>query len=137
MPAQPIPLKPNAPPTTVTVVVDPRAALHAASGILPTKSIVLPPDQVQAALAAIVITFMAGPLVTDAKVLAAPTPGGGGRDWSWLEHPTPPEWRTVPQIAPVTATADLGATTQRIVDGWMKRAGAFDPNGARRSTRGL
>ena len=135
LPAQPIPLKPNAPPTAVTMVVDPRAAVHATSGILPTKSIVLPPDETQAALAAIVITFLAGPLVTDSQVLAAPTPGGGS-DWSWLEHPAPPEWRTVPQIAPVKATAQLGATTQRIVDGWMKRGGAFDPNGTRRSIRG-
>ena len=136
VPGQPIPLKPNAPPTTVTMVVDPRAAVHATSGILPTKSIRLPPDQAQAALAAIVVTFLAGPLVTDARVLAAPTPGGAS-DWSWLEHPTPPEWLTLPQIAPVKQTAQLGAGTQRIVDGWMKRAGAFDPSRTRRSIRGL
>jgi hypothetical protein len=137
VPAQPIPLQPDAPPTSVTMVVDPRAAVHATSGILPTKSILLPPDQVQAALAAMVVTFMAGPLVTDAQVLTAPTPGGAARDWAWLEHPTPPEWLTVPQIAPVKATAELGARTQRIVDGWMKRGGAFGPDRPGRSIRGL
>jgi hypothetical protein len=136
VPAQPIPLKPGAAPTTVTMIVDPRAAIHATSGIQPTKSIQLPPDQVQAALAAIVITFMTGPLVTDAKVLAAPMPGGGGRGWSWLEHPTPAEWQIVPQIATPKATAELAATTQRLVDGWIKRADAFGPNGTRRSMRG-
>jgi hypothetical protein len=136
VPTQPIQLKPDAAPTTVTMIVDPRAAIHATSGIQPTKSIQLPPDQVQAALAAIMITFMTGPLVTDAKVLSAPMPGGGGPGWSWLEHPTPAEWLTIPQIATPKATAELAATTQRLVDGWIKRADAFGPNGARRSMWG-
>lgn len=135
--AQPIGLKPSAPPITITMIVDPRAAVHATSGILPTKSISLPPDQVQAALSTIVITFMAGPLVTDSQVLAAPTPGGPSRDWSWLEHPAPPVWQTVPQVAAPTATAELTAAPQRIVDGWLKRGGAFTTDGGRRSIRGV
>jgi hypothetical protein len=134
----PIPLTadPTASPVMLTMIVDPRADIHATTGILPTKAIGLPPDQTAAALGAMDVTFMAGPLVTDSKILAVPVPGGKLDDWSWLSHPSPSVWSEVPQLAPVDATAHLASTPQQISDGWMKRSAAFAPKRGRGNGRG-
>jgi hypothetical protein len=123
---------PSAAPVQVTMVVDPRAEVHATPGILPTESISLPPDQVGDALAAMHVTFITGPVVSDADRYAMPVPDVKGALWSWLEHDTPSGWTEIPKIAPVQMTAHLDPTPQEIHDGWLKLSGFTKPTGTQR-----
>jgi hypothetical protein len=78
-------------PQVVTMLVDPRARVHATSGILPTKSINIPPDQYAPALQAIEVSFLSAPILTprqtDPKhlVIDLPLPQEAGYDWTWVE----------------------------------------------------
>ncbi|HEY0037890.1 MAG TPA: hypothetical protein VGB66_14435 [Longimicrobium sp.] len=58
----------------VTVLADPRAAVHAYTGILPVKQLDIPQQYVDAALSAMEISFQLGPVLT----VMGPTPGTGG-----------------------------------------------------------
>ncbi len=73
-------------PQVLTLLLDPRGAIHATSGILPTKAIDIPPDQYSPALQNIEVTFLTAPLLTDAGSRAMPLPVEEGFSWSWLEH---------------------------------------------------
>jgi len=58
----------------VTLLIDPRAAVHAVTGLLPVVTTALPAEVVGRALRAIEITFTAGPLPT----VVGPTPTQAG-----------------------------------------------------------
>lgn len=83
----------------LTVLADPRAAIHAYTGILPVKRYDIPQEFVDRALAAMEITFRAGPLLTPLgpsaatgdvppaypKSITHPTPTERNGSWSWWE----------------------------------------------------
>lgn len=73
-------------PDTLLMLVDPRGAVHATTGLLPTKSIELPPDQINEALRRIEITFLSTPILSDSDKLHLPLPNEPGYRWSWLER---------------------------------------------------
>ena len=50
-------------PVVVTMLIDPRCPVHAATGILPVKSLAIPGDLVTRGLAALEYTFLTGPLI--------------------------------------------------------------------------
>jgi hypothetical protein len=88
--------------TEVTLLMDPRAAVHAVTGILPVTAVRLPGDAVGAGLGALEVTFSVGPLPTftgptptqtgqtppfpDAVTIPAPAEQAGL--WSWWQ----PSW---------------------------------------------
>jgi hypothetical protein len=91
----------------VTMLVDPRAAVHAASGVLPVTAVQLPASAVGPALRALEITIGVGPLPTfmsatpvQAGVTPAfpdavsyPPPAEHGGTWSWWQPgPVPGQW---------------------------------------------
>jgi hypothetical protein len=122
VPSAPIPLTldPNASAVSLTMIVDPRAKIHATSGILPVGTLALPAEQTAAALANIAVTFVVGPVVTDSRAFAAPVPGTGTGDWTWLSHPTLTDWPKGLPLRNVDGTARLTPSPQEIVDGWYK-----------------
>ena len=83
-------------PQMFTMLIDPRGKVHATCGILPTKTIDIPPDQYQQALEKIEITFLSTPILTDlialsdltslAKKINLSLPVEAGYEWSWLEQ---------------------------------------------------
>ncbi len=90
----------------VTVLADPRAALHAVTGILPIKRVEIPAGFVQRALGGIEIGFRLGPVLTSVgptpaqggatpahpNAIGLPTPAEQNGSWSWWEReagPTP------------------------------------------------
>jgi hypothetical protein len=73
-------------PDFLVMLVDPRGVVHATSGLLPTKSIGLPPDQIGEALRRIEITFLSTPILTNMNKLHLPLPQEPGYRWSWLER---------------------------------------------------
>lgn len=76
----------DSPPQAMTLLIDPRGLLHATSGILPTKTINLAPEDYIPALEAIEITFLSAPILSPQGVRSAPLPMEPGFTWSWLEH---------------------------------------------------
>ena len=75
----------DSPPQILSMLIDPRGSVHATSGIVPIKSISIPPDQYTDALASIEITFLSAPILTDARKLRMPLPAEPGYEWSWLQ----------------------------------------------------
>lgn len=65
----------------LTLLVDPRASIHATTGILPVKELTVPPQFVDKPLADMEATFRVGPLLS--RILPASNTGG--------EHPAHPE----------------------------------------------
>lgn len=84
--------------THVSMLIDPRAAVHATTAILPTFELSLPPQFVNDALAAMDITFRVNGVLTDQTIAgpSAPVPGAPTvllpvpkektGTWAWLEN---------------------------------------------------
>jgi hypothetical protein len=105
------------PAQKLTMLVDPRGAVHAISGVLPVKAIRIPPDQFAEALQRLAITFFSAPVVTSQGKINLPLPAEPGFVWSWLSK-SGGEW----------ATSDIGAVNvqatwngpQEIDEGWLR-----------------
>lgn len=80
---------------TVTMLVDPRGVVHATCGVLPSKSIAIPPDLWAAQAAALRATFQTMPVLTDPDEVALPLPAEPGYAWSWLER-SGDDWVEIP-----------------------------------------
>lgn len=98
--------------TYVSMLVDPRAGVHATSGILPDVTVSLPPQFTFDALAAMNITFRLDGILTDQQIPATgspvilmPVPKEQSGTWSWLENDAG-TWNTY-ATAPNDTTARL------------------------------
>lgn len=123
-------LQANAPAKRFTVLFDPRGRLHASLGIVPTKSINIPPDQYAQALRDIEISFLAAPTLTPRIVsgdaldpVEMPLPPVPGYEWSWTEKRTDDDssddqWPETKRLVPVTKTADLNRKSE-LRDGYL------------------
>ncbi len=74
----------------VSMLVDPRAAVHATTAILPTAALSLPPQFVDDALAAMNVTFRVNGILTDQSI-AAPTAGSSEAGATTILLPVPKE----------------------------------------------
>ena len=101
----PIRLTPDGESTVVTMLVDPRGVVHAACGVLPVKSIAVPPDQYVEQLAAMRVAFPVAPVLTSADGVALPLPAEPGFAWSWIER-VGDDWHELPHH-PTVHRADL------------------------------
>jgi hypothetical protein len=79
--------------TYVSMLVDPYAAVHATTGILPVASVRLPPQFTANALAAMNVTFRVDGVLTDQQIPATgnptillPVPKEKAGLWQWLEN---------------------------------------------------
>lgn len=90
----------------LTVLADPRAAMHAYTGILPVKQCDIPQQYVEQALSAMEVNFSLGPLLTVLgpspaegtaapaypQSIAYPTPAEQNGSWSWWEPQAAGSW---------------------------------------------
>ncbi|WP_299628404.1 hypothetical protein [uncultured Tateyamaria sp.] len=112
----PVQITPNGDVETVTFIMDPRASVHATTGILPALGIKIPEDQFNDVLRQIEITFLTAPVLTRGDVPELPIPKEQGFDWGWVN--TMAEY-------PIEGTqnfqqAKFPETPQSLVDGWLK-----------------
>jgi hypothetical protein len=116
---------PDTPPaeTKLLMLVDPRAAVHATTGILPTQSLTIPPDQYEDILAGLELTFPAHPLLHSAGGLQVPLPAAAGCNWSWITDQasgSSSAWGVEPDLEPVTAGAVWQYSPQTLTEGWLR-----------------
>lgn len=79
-------LDPDDQDQSVCILMDPRAKVHAFTGILPVKEIDIPAEQYLSALQAIDITFLTTPMLTPAERISVPRPSESGYEWQWIEQ---------------------------------------------------
>lgn len=130
-------------PLTIGILMDPRAAIHLSTGILPVKSINIPAEQFADALNRIQIAFLTTPIISPRPVqlpdtgvsalnddetvprkqsLFLTTPQMAGYKWAWWQHTSRNVWTEIPpeQIQQPPAGFLDDFTPQAIYEGWMK-----------------
>jgi hypothetical protein len=106
-------------PHTLTMLVDPRGAVHATSGILPAKAIRIPVEHFAEALRALEITFFSAPILTDLQHIDLPLPAEPDVTWSWLARSRTGAWQEIDEIVAASPAATF--TGQQIIrEGWLK-----------------
>ncbi|MCY0094899.1 hypothetical protein [Hoeflea ulvae] len=107
----------------VTMLVDPRASVHASTGILPTQTLTLPPVFYEGPLARLELSFRAGPVIVDTSAVRMPRPSEQSGTWSWVQKNSTGNgtdaWQEDP-ITPSSKQARLPRMPQELRDGWMK-----------------
>ncbi|MCR9072745.1 MAG: hypothetical protein NXI18_13585 [Alphaproteobacteria bacterium] len=108
---------------TVLMLLDPRVAVHATTGILPTKSIRIPPDMYADTLRTLETTFLTTPVLQGGAGMALPLPTEAGYQWSWVQE------RIVGGTATWEVSGDLSVTVpdgpwpytpQTVREGWLR-----------------
>lgn len=137
---------------TVTLLVDPRASIHATTGILPVKELTLPAQFVDRPLARLNVTFRVGPLLS--RLRKASTAGGltppftdvlsylpiseKGGTWSWWEaitgdsdqDPSKPAWQGY-GLVNASTNASLDATPATLREGRLQFVADLGPKNDR------
>jgi hypothetical protein len=104
-------------PISLTVLMDPRAKIHAITGILPKKAIVLPPRVSSAAKEAF---FLVAPLLSSGGALTMPKPSDDFGKWSWAYRPRVTMWDKVETINTASDRAGFAPLPQQLSEGWLK-----------------
>ncbi|WP_382464770.1 hypothetical protein ACFIN9_01040 [Streptomyces noursei] len=98
---------------TVTLLADPRAAVHATTDVLPASAVHVPPAFTDTALARMAVCFRTGPLMAgttaDPRTAVLPHPATASGTWAWAE-PTDTQgtWQHLPITAPDPGELPLG-----------------------------
>jgi hypothetical protein len=122
--------------THLSMLVDPRAPVHATTAVLPDVTLALPPRFVDDALAAMDVTFRLDGILTDQQI-APPAQQGGSETttvqlplpdekvgtWSWVENDVG-GWMTYP-TAPNDATARLSEVSPVLRRGLLQLSAAL------------
>jgi hypothetical protein len=128
------------PVCALTLLIDPRASVHAHCGILPTKEIMLLPEWVDDALGAIKASFRVGPVLAEERMVAPepgatavntlllPTPAERGGTWLWRQQEADGSWRAV-SVGPADAAAALPDTPPILRHGALEWTGGLEKNG--------
>lgn len=116
-----ITVKVNSTPLNITMLMDPRCAIHATTGLLPVEELSIPPDQYAETMRNLAITFFVHPVLEELSGLTVPLPEEPGYDWSWIELDTP---ETVSVSAPLKTqaandSAHASYSPQTILEGWL------------------
>jgi hypothetical protein len=108
----------NATPIVVTLLIDPRAPVHATTGILPVQTRQIPPNQYAQTVDSLAVTFFTHPMLTLKERLVVPLPQEAGYQWSWITpgHATPLSL----QSNAANEFAVFGYSPQSLLEGWLR-----------------
>jgi hypothetical protein len=115
---------PDAPAVIISMLIEPRGVIHATTGILPVKTIDIPPDQYADSLEKMCLAFLTAPILTPRAQLAMPMPAQSGGAWTWVENDGT-AWSQTQSIAPVTVDAVMNYAPQQILEGWLNLGNAL------------
>lgn len=99
---------------TLTLLLDPRAAVHAITDILPVGRVFVPQRFTDAALAAMAVNFRIGPMLiatTDDGAVTLPEPATATGSWSWAEK-IATQWDSRSIVVPDPASTAVGANPE-------------------------
>lgn len=119
------------PARALTLLVDPRASIHAACGLLPSTSVTLDPQQVSASLGRMQASFRTGPALVQTIVdpagtsIAVPSPAERHGTWSWSELDDGGRPTTRP-LAPLATTGGLPSDPPTLREGSLDLTGGLD-----------
>lgn len=124
----PTPAADSATPTPATplrllMLVDPRAPVHAVTGLLPTQSLLVPPDLASAAMSTLEISLQITPVLRAIGGLALPAITEPGFELAYLEQRMASgakRWFTLPEISASVAKAMWSYTPQSLAEGWLR-----------------
>ena len=74
------------PAQMATLLMDVQGCVHATVGVLPNKTIVIPPEQYSQALQNIEVSFLHAPILTPAGQTHLALKAAPGQSWSWVEQ---------------------------------------------------
>ncbi|WPV64829.1 hypothetical protein [Chitinophaga sp. LS1] len=107
----------NQQPIAITMLVDPRAAVHATTGVLAVSELVIPPDQYSDIMNNLAVNFTTRPMLQMAQGMTVPLPAESGYSWSWI---TPGAANTTALKANVmNETPVYGYSPQVLQEGWL------------------
>jgi hypothetical protein len=115
-------------PAYVTLLMDPRLAVKARTGVLPAKAVTLPVQDTSAVLASHELFLQSNPVLTSAREFAMPHPAKSYGTWSWLtlqrdpgsHDGFPAVWRETTDFGQRTGSAGLPVYPLLIRDGWLR-----------------
>lgn len=119
----------------VTMLADPRAVVHATTGILPVIEMKIPPQFVGPAFARMEVTFTVGPVLTDSVTPAhaeegeplpsilVPRPVLKNGTWSWQQYDGA-KWVSF-DVAPPVPNARFSNVPARLRSGLLRLTGAI------------
>ncbi|HTF02485.1 MAG TPA: hypothetical protein VK826_00610, partial [Bacteroidia bacterium] len=110
----------NAAPISITMLVDPRAGVHATTGVLPVNELSIPPDQYATIMSNLAVTFTTRPMLQMAQGLVVPLPKENGYAWSWITPGTPAATTTPLTANAANETPVYGYSPQTIQEGWLE-----------------
>lgn len=110
----------------LTLLVDPRGAVHATTGIFPVAKLAIPADQYAKAATNLQMTFFTHPILQPSYGFKAPVPLQNGYVWSWFSYHLEEELPV--EIPSGNDGAEWGYSPQTLEEGWLKLSP--DPNPA-------
>lgn len=108
----------------LTLLIDPRGAVHVTSGIVPRKKIELMREHIAPALDAMALTFRVGPVLVDPDTIRMPLPAEIKGGWSWVRKVNVTTWQEDP-VVKATQDALLPDVPALLSEGWLKVSGAL------------
>lgn len=110
----------NTEPIKLTLLLDPRAAVHAATGFLPVEALELPADRFAEAAGKLQMSFRAHPFIQPYNRPAIPLPEQKGYRWAWVSHRTSGELPLSP--SDIQLGNGWGYAPQTLEEGWLMLA---------------
>ena len=107
-------------PLAVTLLMDPRAKVHAVTGLLPKKAVTLPARVSSAAKSAKGAFFQVAPLVSPGGIVSMPKPSDDYGKWSWAYRPQVTGWQEVENVSATADQAGFAPQPQQLSEGWLK-----------------
>lgn len=108
-------------PQQLLLLIDPRARVHATSGILPVKSIQIPPAQYTKALQSLEYSFETGPILTASEEIRIPLPAETKHPWAWVsQKPGSGDWMPEEKVRSISEQARFNAELPKARQGWLK-----------------
>jgi hypothetical protein len=99
------------------MIIDPRAPVHATTGILPVGELAVPADQYSGILAQLKVNFITRPILEMANGLVIPLPEESGYNWSWI---APGKTGSPLKASAANEYPIYGYTPQSIQEGWVQ-----------------